>query len=218
MQSHAKSSPAALRNRDAILEVLRTVLTADATVLEIASGTGEHASYFAQQTNWTWQTSDPDPEARASAAAWSHEEALVPLSLDVTSPTWHSGLDTAYDAIFCANMIHIAPPAATTGLLSGAGQILSDGQRLILYGPFAVGGHHTAQSNAKFDASLKARNNQWGIRDLGVVVEHARQHQLVHQKTVQMPANNLTVIFKKTDKPATALPNQYRESSARHLM
>lgn len=189
------------RNRDPILEVLRRVLPPRGVVLEIASGSGEHAVYFAQSLPaLTWQPTDPDAQALASIAA--HRAAadapnlLPPLKLDVTANTWPLA---QADAIVCCNMIHIAPWAACEGLIAGAARVLSAGGVLYLYGPYKIGGRHTAPSNAAFDADLRARNPAWGIRDLDEVTAVAEKHGLVRVETVEMPANNLSVIF-RTDK------------------
>jgi len=190
-------APATLRNREAIFAILERVLPPTGLVLEIASGTGEHATWIAPQLPViTWQPSDADPQMRASIEAWTAERAAVnvlpPIVLDVCTEVWP--LDEAA-AVFCANMIHIAPWAATEGLLRGAARVLSAGGLLVLYGPFMTGGAHTAPSNAAFDAGLRARNPAWGVRDLDVVRALAASHGLRHRETVDMPANNLSVVF-----------------------
>jgi len=198
-QAHGgkQHAPATLRNREAIFGVLERVLPKTGLVLEIASGTGEHATFFAPQLpTIEWQPTDGDPEMRASIAEWTAECAaanvLPPLVLDVCSDSWPVAEAAA---IFCANMIHIAPWAATEGLLRGAARTLPVGGPLVLYGPFMIGGRHTAPSNEAFDASLRTRNPAWGVRDLDVVIALAAASGLVHQETVQMPANNLSVVF-----------------------
>jgi len=191
--------PHVARNREPILAVLRRVLPPQGFVLEIASGSGEHAVYLAKALpSLTWQPTDPDDEALASIAAHRADAAapnlLPPLSLDVTAQTW----PVAYaDAIVCCNMIHIAPWAACEGLIAGAARVLPAGGILYLYGPYKVGGRHTAPSNAAFDADLRARNPAWGIRDLGDVTALAESHGLIRTETVEMPANNLSVIFRR---------------------
>jgi hypothetical protein len=191
-----RHAPATQRNRDPILHVLRRVLPSAGLVLEIASGTGEHAAAFAGALHGvTWQPSDADPAARASIAAWTADLPNVrpPLALDVTASPWP--IDAA-DAIVCINMIHIAPWAACEGLMRGAGAILpAGGGVLFLYGPYAIAGAHTASSNAAFDADLRARDPRWGVRDLDAVVACAAAHGLRHVETVAMPANNLSVVF-----------------------
>lgn len=195
MKQHA---PAAERNRDPILAVLRRVLPArpGALVLEVASGSGQHAVHFAAALpHLRWQPSDQDPVARDSVAAWRAEAGLdnllPPLSLDVRGP-WPV---QAADAIFCANMIHISPWACTLALLSGAAAVLPPGSPLVLYGPYRRGGAHTAPSNAAFDASLRSRDPSWGVRDLEAVVAQARGFAL--DEVVEMPANNLTVVLRR---------------------
>jgi Protein of unknown function (DUF938) len=192
-----KFAPAAARNRDAILNVLQGILPAQGTVLEIASGSGEHIVHFAQSLpHLHWQPSDPEPAALASIAAWSAEAALAnvapPVMLDVCAPSWPIA---RADAILCINMIHIAPWEATIGLMTGAGRLLAPGALLYLYGPFREQGAPLAPSNAEFDASLKDRDPQWGLRYVSDVAGVAAQHGLALRKRVKMPANNLSLIF-----------------------
>lgn len=192
-----RHAPATERNRDPILAVLRRVLPAEGLVLEIASGTGEHAAYFAAALpRLTWQPSDPDPEARASIAAWSSGATTVrpPLPLDAAAERWPIA---SADAVVCVNMVHIAPWAACAGLVRGAGRILPPGGVLFLYGPYRLGGAHTAPSNASFDAALRAQDPAWGVRDLEAVVDLADASGLTERETVQMPANNLSVVFER---------------------
>ena len=190
--------PHVARNREPILAVLRRVLPAQGLVLEVASGSGEHAVYFAQHLpTLMWQPSDPNAEALASIAA--HRAAagvpnvLEPLHLDVTAESWT--VERA-EAIVCNNMIHISPWAATEGLFAGAGRVLSEAGVLYLYGPYRIEGRHTAPSNQAFDESLRAQNPLWGVRDLAEVSALAGRHGLVLAETVAMPANNLSVIFR----------------------
>jgi SAM-dependent methyltransferase len=190
--------PHVARNRAAILDVLKRVLPPRGLVLEIASGSGEHAAYFAKELPaLDWQPTDPDPQALASIAA--HRTAanaanlLAPLYLDVTAKQWP--VERA-DALLCNNMIHISPWAVTEGLMAGAGRILAAGGILYLYGPYKIDGRHTAPSNQDFDASLRARNAAWGIRDLAAVADLAKHHNFTLVETVNMPANNLSVIFR----------------------
>lgn len=192
-------SPSTARNRDPILAVLRRVLPPRGLVLEIASGTGEHAVHFAGSLPArTWQPSDVDPDARVSIAAWRDQAALPNLrpvlALDVTAEPWPVA---HVDAIVCINMIHIAPWAATEALLSGAGRHLSAGGVLFLYGPFRRDGRHTAPSNAAFDDDLRRRDPAWGVRDLEEVAALARRNGLDLKEIVAMPANNLSVVFKR---------------------
>ncbi len=193
-------SPAAERNKGPILEVLRTVLPASGTVLEIASGTGQHVVHFARALPaLVWQPSEPDDELRSvivrRLAAEALPNVLEPLPLDVHGLPWPIA---RADAIFCSNMIHIAPWSAAIALFRGAGALLGPASLLVLYGPFKIGGAHTAPSNEAFDESLRARNPAWGVRDLDGVAALAAEHAFVLRERVQMPANNLTVVFERT--------------------
>jgi hypothetical protein len=196
----ALSSPATARNRDPILTVLRTRLPSQGFVLEIAAGAGEHAVYNAAALpGLTWQPTDPNPEARASIAAWRDQAALPnllpPLSLNAAdSDTWPV---SRADAIVNINMIHISPWRAAEGLMTGAGRLLPPGGGLFLYGPYIERDVDTAPSNLAFDQSLRARNPDWGIRHLDDVTALAAQHGLALSERIAMPANNLVVIFRK---------------------
>ncbi len=194
-----RHAPATERNRDPILAVLRRVLADDARVLEIASGTGQHAVHFAAaMPGVRWQPSDADSENLPSISAWIEHTSVanveLPIALDVTAPNWPVG---SVDAIFCANMIHIAPWEACVGLVRGAGRHVRVGGHLLLYGPFRIAGGHTAESNAAFDASLRARDPTWGVRDLETVSELCRASGLDLVERVPMPANNQTVVFRR---------------------
>jgi hypothetical protein len=197
------NAPAALRNRDPILDVLRRVLPPDGLVLEIASGTGQHIVHFAAGLpQLGFQPSDPDAGSRASIAAWRAHASLAnvrePLDLDVLQPAWVRGVGSdAVAALLCINMIHISPWQACLGLLEGARTLLTSGAPLVLYGPYQRGGRHTAPSNADFDASLRSRDASWGVRDLGDVEGEARERGFALEEVVAMPANNLTVVFRK---------------------
>jgi hypothetical protein len=197
----ARSAPAAARNRDPILQVLRDYLPMPASVLEIASGSGEHAVWFSRALPLaTWQPSDRDAGAMASIAAWQEASDLPnlrpPVTLDASDPdSWP--IDRA-DAIVAINMIHISPWAATEGLLAGADRILPPEGLLFCYGPFRVNGAHTAPSNAAFDADLRARNPEWGIRDLSDIAALAVRNDLVLAERIAMPANNFTLIFRRS--------------------
>ena len=187
------------RNREPILDVLRRVLPARGKVLEIASGSGEHAAFFANGLpSVSWQPTDVGASALASIAAFRADAGaanlLAPLRLDVTSPQWPVA---RADAIVCNNMIHIAPWAVTEGLMAGAGRTLPAGGVLYLYGPYRIDGRHTAPTNREFDAWLRGQNAAWGIRDLGEVTELAARHGFALAETVPMPANNLSVIFRR---------------------
>lgn len=194
--------PATLRNREAILAVLREVVPRQGVLLEIASGSGEHAAFMAPQlTPLVWQPSDYEadnlPSIDAHAADSSATNIRPALQLDVTQQPWPV---TGCDALLCCNMIHIAPWAAAEGLFAGAAAAMPKDAPLILYGPFKRHGRHTAPSNEKFDAEfLKSRNPLWGVRCLETeVVPLAKQACFALDRIVEMPANNLTVIFRKT--------------------
>lgn len=198
-------APATQRNRTAILAVLQTVLPATGTVLEIASGTGEHGVFFAPQfPDLTWQPTDLRPEAIASITAWQQHQPVPnfkpPLQLDVCQQPWpvaKMAIAAEIIAIVNINMIHISPWAACEGLMAGAERLLPAGGLLYLYGPFKRDGEHTAPSNAAFDASLRATDPDWGVRDLGAVEAIAAEHQLQLAQVIPMPANNFSVIFRK---------------------
>jgi Protein of unknown function (DUF938) len=195
----AQSSPAVARNRDPILAVLRGHLPERGVVLEIASGTGEHATYMARHLpHLTWQPTDINADALASIAA--HRAAAnapnlcAPVALDVTAPDWPVA---EANAVVSINMIHISPWAAAQGLMVGAARLLAYGAVLYLYGPFKENGIHTAPSNAAFDADLRSRNPQWGVRDVGEVRALADRHGFRFVERVAMPANNLSLVFRR---------------------
>ena len=199
MNQTAKIAPAVARNREPILQVLRACLPHTALVLEIASGTGEHAVWFGRAlSTLTWQPTDQDPEALESIAAWRDTAGLPnllpPLRLDASAETWPVA---RADAIVAINMVHISPWAATQGLIAGAERILPSGGLLYLYGPFREGGIHTAASNAAFDADLRARNRAWGVRDLEEVIALAGRHGINAPERIAMPANNLSLVFRR---------------------
>jgi hypothetical protein len=199
MTDARRFAPATARNREPILAVLRRVLPASGTVLEIASGTGEHAAHFAPYfPALTWQPSDADADNLASIAAWAAASGAAnirpPILLDVTAPDW--GVE-GVAAILAVNMIHIAPWAAAEALMAGAGRRLPPGAPLYLYGPYKRGGQHTAPSNEAFDADLRRRDPAWGVRDLDDVVRLAAKNGLDLAEVVAMPANNLSVIFRR---------------------
>ena len=192
-------APATLRNRGPILDVLRQVLPAAGTVLEIASGSGEHAVFFAEAlSDLMWQPTDPDPDNRASIRAWIAETGVTnvtaPADLNAAARAWPV---THADAIVCINMIHISPWAATLGLLAGAGRTLPTAAPLYLYGPYRRNSRHTAPSNEDFDQSLRAQNPEWGVRDLEEVTTAAAQVGLTLAEVIEMPANNLSVVFRR---------------------
>ena len=197
-------SPATARNRDPILSVLARVLPESGTVLEVASGSGEHITYFASRfPGLRFQPSDPEPEARRSIAAWGEAlgcpNVLPPLGLCCEPGVpWELGEDELpLAALLNINMIHISPWSACEVLLQRAGELLDDGQPLFLYGPYRRDGRHTAPSNAEFDASLRARNPEWGVRDLEAVSTYAAAQGLQREDIVEMPANNLCVVFRR---------------------
>lgn len=190
-----RHAPAALRNRMAIADVLREELPRAGTVLEIASGSGEHAAYFAGEfPALEWQPSDPDPDARVSIAAWCAGIAnvLPPLDLDAAASPWPIA---NADAVLCINMVHISPWQATLGLLAGAARVLRADAPLILYGPFLQAGVATAPSNLAFDQSLRARDARWGLRSVAAVAAAAACFAL--SETIAMPANNLMLVFRR---------------------
>ncbi len=193
-------APATQRNRQPILEALSRALPTSGTVLEIASGTGEHAAWFAQQLRpLAWQPSDPDPDMRRSIAAHAADALRPtlkdPLDLDVHKIPWP--IETA-GAVVCINMTHIAPWSATEALARGASRILGQDGVLFLYGPFHREGQPTATSNAAFDSSLRAENPDWGLRDLEAVSALAEATGFSPPSVIEMPANNLSVVFTKT--------------------
>ena len=201
MGDQRRHAPAAERNRGPILDVLRRVLPQQGSVLEIASGTGQHVSFFAAALpDLDWQPSERDPADFVSIVAWTEHAQVgnnvrAPLEIDVTSNAWPVG---TVDAIFNANMIHIAPWECCLGLLRGAGRHLAANGVLVLYGPYRVDGAHTAPSNAAFDDQLRARDPSWGVRDLEAVAEVAAAHGLLLHERVAMPANNFSVVFRRT--------------------
>jgi len=200
MSGAARSAPAVARNRAPILDVLRRFLPPAGFVLEIASGTGEHAVAFSRAlVGITWQPTDPNEDARASIAAWAARgppNVLPPMALDAADPdSW--GVARA-DAIVAINMIHIAPWAATQGLMRGAARLLPQSGILFLYGPYREAGVPTAESNEAFDATLRARDPAWGLRDLDQVVAEANSQGLDLAARIAMPANNLSVVFRRT--------------------
>lgn len=201
-------APATERNRDPILQVLQQVLAPQGTILEIASGTGQHCIYFAPAlAPRRWLPSERDPELRASIVAWQERQPaanlMPPIALDAGDRLWPMETETGgfvleqkpLCAIVAINLIHIAPWSVALGLLAGAGRLLPPGGILYLYGPFVEPGKALAPSNLAFDQSLQARNPAWGLRDLGVVTHEAEAQGLQLQQVLPMPANNLSVVF-----------------------
>jgi len=197
----ALTSPAARRNSQAILDVLKAHLPATGTVLELASGTGEHAVVFTTALpGLAWTPSDSSIKARTSVAAWREKSSAgnlrPPLTVDcLDADSWPQD---RFDAVFCANMTHISPWAATEGLMGLCGQVLRrPGGLLALYGPYREGDVPLAPSNAAFDDSLKARDPEWGLREREAVEALARSHGLVATARIEMPANNLMLLFRR---------------------
>ena len=199
MTDPRRHAPATLRNRQAIAEQLKTALPASGRVLEIASGTGEHVSFFAGLfPRLDWQPSEPDPMLRQSIVAYGADSGLAnlapPLDLDVTQRPWP--VDSVA-AILCVNLLHIAPWAVTEALMAGAGEVLPPGAPLMIYGPFMREGRHTADSNAAFDRGLQMENPAWGVREMEAVENLARQNGLALADVAAMPANNFFLRFEK---------------------
>ncbi|MEA3012215.1 MAG: hypothetical protein QOD42_760 [Sphingomonadales bacterium] len=199
MTDHRRSAPHVARNAGPIADALRDVLPERGFVLELASGTGEHVLRFARDfPELLWQPSDPDPAAVRSIEAWRAEAGLLNLlpavSLDARATEWPVA---RADALVAINMVHISPWAATSGLMRGAARLLDAGALLYLYGAYRRAGVETAPSNEAFDDSLKARDPDWGLRDLDDVVAEAEKNGLRLESVIEMPANNLSVIFRK---------------------
>ena len=197
--------PATGRNQEVILDVLKEALPKSGAVLEVASGSGQHITYFAQQIpQLKWQPSDIEAAARASIDAWRNEMGVTeavhtPIDLDASVDIWSLGHIKDLNAIMSINMIHISAWEACLGLLKNASRVLPAGGVLYLYGPFKVGGLHIAPSNAEFDLSLQSQNPSWGVRNLDDVAEEALKQNFQLMKTIRMPANNFSVIFHKKD-------------------
>ena len=201
-------SPSAARNCGPIREVLTRVLPKKGIALEIGSGTGEHVICFAKALpGLLWLPSDPDAASRASIKAWRAIEGLAnvraPVAIDVREKVWGVENDAPFDAMISLNMVHIAPWEAALGLLAGAGRLLRPDGVLVFYGPFMLGGTHTAASNAAFDADLKRRDPRWGVRDVDDLIGAAAPHGLELLELVAMPANNISLVFIKVG-PAPA--------------
>jgi hypothetical protein len=199
MTDDRRSAPHVARNAGPIADVLAEILPARGLVLEVASGTGEHSLHFAQTfPKLLWQPSDPEPAALRSIEAWRAESGLFnllpPVALDVRAAEWPV---LEADAILCINMVHISPWPATLGLMRGAGRLLEEGALLYLYGPYRRAGVETAPSNEAFDESLRARDPEWGLRELEAVEAEAGTHGLLLDRIVEMPANNLSLVFRR---------------------
>ena len=196
MKRHA---PAAGRNREPIAAVLTEELPSSGLVVEVASGTGEHAVHFARTfPRLQWQPSDPDPAALESVAAWREAvrlpNLLPPIRLDASDTAWPVA---SADAVLCINMIHISPVAATVGLVTGAARLLAPGSPLVVYGPFFEQGVETAPSNLAFDASLQARDPEWGLRSVEWLDRVASEQGFRRSRRVAMPANNVTLVYRR---------------------
>lgn len=199
MASDKRHAPATERNREPIADVLARELPKAGTVLEVASGTGEHAVFFAARfPQLQWQPSDPDPGALASIAVYRAEYSganlCEPVLLDASRQDWP--VERA-DAILCINMIHISPWAASEGLIAGAKRMLDSGAPLILYGPYFESDVETAPTNLAFDESLKARDPRWGIRDLAEIDDLTAQNGFARSARYGMPANNLVLVYRR---------------------
>ncbi len=202
-EGRKRHAPATERNREPILEVLRRVLPESGVVLEIASGSGQHGAWLAPRlAPLEWQPSDRDAAALASISAWAEDAAggivLPPLVLDAGAGDWGLGdLAPRITALVAINLIHIAPWSVARGLLAGAGRLLPAGGVLYMYGPYRRGGHATAPGNVRFDAELRAENPNWGVRELEAVTAEAETNGLTLTEVVDMPANNLSLIFRR---------------------
>jgi SAM-dependent methyltransferase len=207
MKQHAEATE---RNREPIREVLARVLPAQGLVLEVASGTGQHAAFFASQFgNLAWQPSDKDPDALASIEAYRAEASLNnllrPVALDVMQLPWPVA---QADAVVCINMVHIAPIEAMHALFAGAARTVPPGGLLFLYGPYRFHGQFTAASNKDFDESLRARDPSWGVRDIRELTVAGTRTGFGLEHTVAMPANNHSLIFRR--RPMLPPTGQFR--------
>ena len=197
--------PATERNRRPIGDLLSQLLPAAGAVLELASGSGEHAVCFQQRfTNLLWQASDPDPDHRASIDAWIRYQGLsnvmpAALNLDVEERPWPlpQTIGASLNAVVCINLLHISPANCTNAVLEESALLLPSGAPLIIYGPFMRNGAHTSASNAAFDRSLRERNNQWGLREVSLVTSLAANAGFKIDDVVPMPANNLTLVLRR---------------------
>ena len=197
--------PATERNRRPIGDLLSQLLPAAGAVLELASGSGEHAVCFQQRfTNLLWQASDPDPDHRASIDAWIRHQGLsnvmpAALNLDVEERPWPlpQTIGASLNAVVCINLLHISPANCTNAVLEESAVLLPSGAPLIIYGPFMRNGAHTSASNAAFDRSLRERNNQWGLREVSLVTSLAANAGFKIDDVVPMPANNLTLVLRR---------------------
>ena len=197
-------SPSVARNKGLILDVLRPHLASGMSILEIASGTGEHGAHIVSNIEGlSWQPSDLSDEARVSIKAWAEHldrpGYKAPIALDATMTDWPGISPSSLDGLVCINMIHISPLEAAKGVLRGAGKYLQPGGFLYFYGPFKREGAHTSPSNEAFDESLKSRDPSWGVRGLEDIVDLAEAGGLTFESVTEMPANNLSVLFRRKD-------------------
>ena len=197
--------PATERNRGPIGDLLKQLLPGSGAVLELASGSGEHAVCFQQRfPHLRWQASDPDPDHRASIDAWIRHQGLsnvmpAALNLDVEERPWPlpQTIGASLSAVVCINLLHISPANCTNAVLEESAVLLPSGAPLIIYGPFMRNGAHTSASNAAFDRSLRERNNQWGLREVSLVTSLAANAGFKIDDVVPMPANNLTLVLRR---------------------
>jgi hypothetical protein len=207
-------SPAAERNGQPILEALQQVLPAHGVALEVASGTGQHVALFARNMpGWTWHPSDATPDGFGSIEAWCADagrgKVRAPVVLDVLAPHWPGqgeAFEEPFDAIFCANLLHIAPWTACAGLMCGAARHLAPDGHLLTYGPYLEQSVATAPGNLAFDQSLRGRNPAWGIRALQDVAREAEAAGLLLRRRVPMPANNLLLVFGRAPGTMAVVP------------
>lgn len=215
MDTAKRESASAYRNESYISDQLvRQLADVRGSVIEVASGTGQHAAAFSNTLpNLAWWPTDVDPQNLASIEAWRGEKGPGNLQaaqpLDVTSSAWTTGapippLPEEAEAVVCINMVHIAPWTVTEGLFSGARQRLVPGGLLFLYGPYKRKGRHTSDSNARFDLSLRAQDIRWGVRDLEAIEALGQGHGLALADVIEMPANNLSLIFRRVPRPSEA--------------
>lgn len=195
-------APAAVKNRDAILNVIEKLAPEGADVLEVGSGSGEHAVHIGEHAQGlTWRPSDPDPTMRASIAAWIDHTKVgnvkPPLAIDCAAPGWWQDLDLEPDLIVAINFAHIVAQPSVDGLLDGAGRLLRPEGLLLLYGPFRFNGDYTAASNKSFDRMLRQQNPAWGLRDLNNISAYGANCGLGLQEIIAMPSSNHTIVLKR---------------------
>jgi len=194
-----RHAAAAERNREPILSALREILGEAARVLEVGSGTGQHAAFFTERMpGWTWQPTDPEPASLGSIEAYRREAAaanfLPPVKLDASGASFPGA---SYDAVFSANVIHIAPWSVALGILEGAASVLAGSGVLVLYGPFRFSGTFTAESNAAFDARLRGEDPSWGVRDVDDLTLEAMARGFERPRAMPMPVNNHLLVFRR---------------------